>query len=66
MLLKFTHYEKWGKVSLITYADLKSLIEKKYVCKKIPKTTKISENILCVYSMSTIRTFDDIESCHDG
>ena len=48
MLLKFTHYEKWGKVSLITYADLKSLIEKTYVCKKIPKTTKFYAFIQCL------------------
>ena len=56
-ILEFNQYMKLDKMPYIFYADIESLIKKVDRCADNPEnssTTKISENIPCGYSMSTI------------
>ena len=56
-ILKFNQYKKSDKAPYIIYAGLECLIEKIDRCKNNPQnsfTTKGSEHIPSVFSMSTI------------
>ena len=60
-LLLFNQDIIFAKALSIIYADLESLIWKVDVCEYNPdklSTTKVSEFIPCVYSISMILTFD--------
>ena len=63
-ILKFNQYMKSDKTLYITYADLESLSKKIDGCPNNPEksSTKIGEDILCGYSMSTIWEFDHIKN----
>ena len=59
-LLEFNQYSKFDKAAFIIYADLEFLIEKIDRCEnnfKKSSTTKLSENALPSFSMSTISSF---------
>ena len=59
-LLEFNQYQKFDKAAFIIYADLEFLIEKINGCENNLKksfTTKVSENALPSFSMSTISLF---------
>ena len=63
--LEFNQYPKSNEVPFIIYADLESLLEKIDWCKNNPEnsfTTKVSERIPSVFSMSTILSFKSIEN----
>ena len=62
-ILKFSQYMKFDKTPYIIYVELQSLIQKIDGCKN-SSATKISEHILCGYSMSAIWGFDHIENKH--
>ena len=56
-ILESNQYIKADKMSYIIYADIESLIKKIDRCVNSPENfsaTKIRENILCEYSISTI------------
>ena len=66
---EFDQYQKSDKTALIIYANLEYLIKKIDGCKNNPEnsstTTKVSENIPSVFSMSTISLFRSIENKRD-
>ena len=67
-LLEFNQYQKSDKAPFIIYADLECTIEKIDGCKNNPEnssTTKVSQHIPSVFSMSTISSFRSIENKHD-
>ena len=67
-ILEFNQNQKSDKASLIIYADLECITEKIDGCKNNPKnlsTTKVSEYIPLVFSMSTISSFRSIQNKHD-
>ena len=67
-ILEFNQNQKSDKASLIIYADLECIIEKIDGCKNNPKnssTTKVSEYIPLVFSMSAISSFRSIQNKHD-
>ena len=67
-ILEFSQNQKSDKASLIIYADLECITEKIDGCKNNPKnssTTKVSEYIPLVFSMSTISSFRSIQNKHD-
>ena len=61
-ILEFNQYIKSDKMPYIIYADIESLIKRNNL--ENSSTTKIGEHIPCIYSMSTIWTFDNIENKH--
>ena len=67
-MLEFNQYQKSDKAPFIIYADLECIIEKIDGCKNNPKnssTTKVSEYIPLVFSMSAISSFRSIQNKHD-
>ena len=67
-VLDFNQYHKYDKTTSIIYADFESLVKKVDGCKNNPEKlsiAKIGEHIPCVYSVSTIWTFDGIGNKHD-
>ena len=67
-MLEFNQYQKSDKAPFIIYADLECIIEKIDGCKNNPKnssTTKVSEYIPLVFSMSPISSFRSIQNKHD-
>ena len=67
-ILEFNQNQESDKASLIIYADLECITEKIDGCKNNPKnssTTKVSEYIPLVFSMSTISSFRSIQNKHD-
>ena len=66
--LKFNQYQKFDKAPFTIYADLACIIEKIDGYKNNPEnsfTTKVSEHISSVFSMSIISSFMSIENKHD-
>ena len=64
----FYQQQKSDKSPFIIYADLESLIEQIDGYKNNPEnsfTTKVSEHIPLCCSMSTISSFESIETKHD-
>ena len=62
-ILEFNQYQKSYKAPFIIYADRECIIEKIDGCKNNPEkssTTKVSEHIPSVFSMSTISSFRSI------
>ena len=67
-ILELNHYQKSDKAPFIIYPDLECLIEKIDACQNNPEsssTTKLSEHIPSVFSMSTISSFRSTENKHD-
>ena len=65
MLLEFTQYQKSIKAPFVIHADLECLIKKLSGSKNNPEkssTAKVSEHILCSYSMSIICKFDNLKN----
>ena len=64
-ILKLNQYMKSNQMPYIIYADMESLIKKTNGCANNAENsskTKTGEHIRCVYSMSTIWNFDNIEN----
>ena len=67
-ILEFNQFQKPDKASFIIYVDLVCIIENTDGCKYNPEnlsTTKASEHISSVFSMSTILLFRSIENKND-
>ena len=67
-ILEFNQYQKSDKAPFIIYADLEDVIEKINECKNNPETlstAKVGVHIPSGFSMSTIWSFEIIESKHD-
>ena len=69
LILEFTRYLKSSKVPSLIYTYFESLNKKvnSYKCNLEKScTTKLSEHIPCVHSISMIWTFDGMENTHDA
>ena len=67
-ILEFNQYQIFDKATFIIYADPECIIEKIDGYKNNPEnssTTKVSEHIPSVSSLSTISSFRSIENQHD-
>ena len=67
-ILEFNQYQIFDKAPFIIYADPECIIEKIDGYKNNPEnssTTKVSEHIPSVSSLSTISSFRSIENQHD-
>ena len=67
-ILKYNHEEKSMKVPLITYADIKFLLEKMSTCHNNPEkssTTKINKHTPSGYSLFTHCSFDTTKNMFD-
>ena len=59
-ILEFKYYMNSNKMPYVIYADIESLIKKRYGCENNPEkssSTKIGEHISCGYSMPIIWRF---------